>query len=171
MTSGPSLQTRALGYLARREHSRLELEKKLARHAQTSEELSFVLDALEQRGFLSAMRVVEQVIRLRKDKFGSQRIVHDLRERGIAENLIAAALPNIKQTEQNSVREVWLKKFGAKPANAKELGRQMRFLMGRGFALEVIRQVFRHPDNEVASGIAGSEGTGSGEQSPPATLY
>ncbi|MEP6606778.1 MAG: recombination regulator RecX [Nitrosospira sp.] len=148
MKYGPSLKTRALGYLARREHSRLELERKLKPYAQTSEELSSVLDTLEQRGFLSAVRMVEQVIHMRKTKFGSLRIVHELREKGIAENLIAAALPNIKETEQHNSREVWRKKFSAVPANAKEFGRQMRFLMGRGFAPEVIRQVLRHPDKE-----------------------
>ena len=92
-----------------------------------------LLDTLEQRGFLSAERMVEQVIHIRKSKFGSQRIVHELREKGIPENLIAAALPNMKETEQERAREVWRKKFGAMPADAKELGRQMRFLMGRGF--------------------------------------
>lgn len=146
----PNLKTRALGYLARREHSRLELERKLEPHAQTSEELSSLLDTLEQRGFLSAARMVEQVIHMRKSKFGSQRIVHELREKGIAENLIAAALPNIRETEQENARAVWRKKFGAMPANAKELGRQMRFLMGRGFTAEVIRQVLRHADKEEA---------------------
>ena len=48
MSSGPSLKIRALGYLARREHSRLELEKKLAPYAPTPEELSYLLDSLEQ---------------------------------------------------------------------------------------------------------------------------
>ncbi|MEO6825622.1 MAG: recombination regulator RecX [Nitrosospira sp.] len=148
MIKGPSLKTRALGYLARREHSRLELERKLRPHAQTFEELSSLLDALEQRGFLSAARMVEQVIHMRKNRFGSQRIAHELREKGIAENLIAEALPNIRETEQESAREVWQKKFGAMPADAKELARQMRFLMGRGFAAEVIHKVLRHPDKE-----------------------
>jgi regulatory protein len=150
VTHKPSLKTRALGYLARREHSRLELEKKLAPHAQTSEELSSMLDTLEQRGFLSAERVLEQVIRMRQSKFGSQRIVHELREKGIAENLIAEALPNIREAELDKVREVWRKKFGALPANAKEHGRQVRFLMGRGFTTEVIRRVLRNYDKDEA---------------------
>jgi regulatory protein len=148
LIKGPSLKTRALGYLARREHSRFELERKLKPHAQTSEELSSLLDALEQRGFLSAARMVEQVIHMRKNRFGSQRIAHELREKGIAENLIAEALPNIRETEQESAREVWRKKFSAMPADAKELARQMRFLRGRGFAAEAIHQVLRHPDKE-----------------------
>jgi regulatory protein len=144
-----NLKTRALGYLARREHSRLELERKLAPHAQSPEELANVLDALEQGGFLSAARMVEQLVHVRQSKFGSRRIMHELREKGIPENLIAAALPNIRENEQDRAREVWRKRFNAKPADAKELGRQMRFLMRRGFATDVIHQVLRQSDEEV----------------------
>ena len=97
---GPSLKTRALTHLARREHSRLELEKKLAPHARDSEELAQMLDDLEQCGTLSSARMVEHVIHMRKSRFGSQRIVHELREKGVPENLIAAQLPNIKEAEQ-----------------------------------------------------------------------
>ena len=141
MAGEPSLKTRALGYLARREHSRLELEKKLAAHAEDPAELSAMLDALEQQGFLSARRTLEQVLQVRRKRFGSQRIVHELREKGIAEDLIAAALPALKQTELDAAREVWRKRFAAPPADAKEHGKQMRFLLGRGFAPEVIRRV------------------------------
>jgi regulatory protein len=145
----PNLKTRALGYLARREHSRMELEKKLAPHAQSSTELAAVLDTLEQCGFLSATRMVEQLVHVRKSKFGSRRIVHELREKGIPENLIAAALPNIRESEQSRAREVWGKRFNAMPADAKELGRQRRFLMNRGFAADVIHHVLHHADEEI----------------------
>ena len=141
MAGEPSLKTRALGYLARREHSRLELEKKLAAHTEDPAELSAMLDALEQQDFLSARRMLEQVVQVRRKRFGSQRIVHELREKGIAEDLIAAALPELKQTELDAAREVWRKRFAAPPADAKEHGKQMRFLLGRGFAPEVIRRV------------------------------
>jgi regulatory protein len=143
---GPSLKTRALTYLARREHSRLELEKKLAPHARGSEELAQLLDDLEQCGALSSARMVEHMIHVRKSRFGSQRIVHELREKGIPENLIAAQLPNIKEAEQLNAYEVWRKKFGAVPGNAKELGRQMRFMRSRGFAPETISRVLRHAE-------------------------
>ena len=149
MTGRPNLRTRALRYLARREHSRLELERKLASHAKSPEELDSVLDALERSGFLSAVRVVEQVVHVRKSKFGSRRIVHELREKGIPENLIAAALPNMTETEQERALEVWRKRFKAMPADAKELGRQTRFLMGRGFAADVIHHVLRHSNEET----------------------
>lgn len=142
----PSLRTRALGYLARREHSRLELERKLAPHAENPEELSNVLDVLEQRGLLSAQRMLEQVVHGRRSKFGSQRIAHELREKGIDESLIVEALPGLKETELDAAREVWRKKFGVMPANVKERGRQVRFLMSRGFSSDVIHKVLRDSD-------------------------
>jgi regulatory protein len=88
-------------------------------------------------------------VHVRKSKFGSRRIVHELREKGIPENLIAAALPNMKETEHDQAREVWRKRFNAMPADAKELGRQTRFLMNRGFAADVIHHVLHHADEEV----------------------
>jgi regulatory protein len=147
---GPSLRTRALGYLARREHSRLELQRKLAPHAPTPQELSSVLDALEERGFLSATRAMEQIVHMRKNRFGSLKIVHELREKGIEENLIADILPNLRETERKSAQEVWRKKFGVMPANAKEFGRQMRFLAARGFPAEVVRQLLRDSGKDDA---------------------
>ena len=143
MSSGPSLKTRALDYLAQREHSRVELGKKLASCAPTLEELSFVLDSLEQCGLLSDGRMVEQVIHVRRRKFGSRRIVHELQQKGIDENLIAVVLPHLKETELETARTVWRKKFGAIPANEKERAKQIRFLMGRGFAAEIIGQVLQ----------------------------
>lgn len=149
MTSKPSLQTRAVGYLARREYSRLELEKKLAEYAQTPEALAQVLDALEQRGLLSAERVVEQIVHGRRQKYGAQRIRHELREKGIAEHLIDTAMIDLKGTELETARAVWRRKFGVIPENLKERSKQMRFLAGRGFSAEIIRQVLASPHEDV----------------------
>tara|TARA_R110002073_G_scaffold71269_4_gene175173 strand:+ start:1614 stop:2072 length:459 start_codon:yes stop_codon:yes gene_type:complete len=148
MRHQPTLEARALSYLARREHSRHELERKLVTHANppTSEALSDVLDKLEKRGFLSAERVVEQVIRMRRHKFGSQRIVQELKEKGIETHLITNALPELIETELETARAVWGKKFGVLPANIKERGKQMRFLSSRGFSSEIIRQVLQSAD-------------------------
>ena len=97
MSTGPNLRGRALGYLARREHSRLELEKKLTPYAPTVEELSSMLDSLESCGFLSEERMVEQVVHIRRNRFGSRRIVYELQQKGIDEELISAVLPRLKE--------------------------------------------------------------------------
>nr|WP_281720350.1 recombination regulator RecX [Nitrosomonas nitrosa] len=144
-----NLQARAVRYLAKREYSRLELAKKLADHAPAPETLSEVLDALEQRGWLSAERVVEQVLHGRRNKFGALRIRHELKEKGIAEHLIDAAMSNLKETELQAAREVWRKKFGVIPENLKERSKQARFLAGRGFSSGVIRQVLACSDDEI----------------------
>ena len=141
MSTGPNLRGRALGYLARREHSRLELEKKLTPYAPTVEELSSMLDSLESCGFLSEERMVEQVVHIRRNRFGSRRIVYELQQKGIDEELISAVLPRLKETELKAARTVWKKKFGTAPASATERVKQIRFLMGRGFGTEIITQV------------------------------
>ena len=148
MTTESSLEARALRYLARREYSRVELEKKLSSSspATAPAEVSVLLDNLEQRGFLSARRVVEQVIQTRRHKFGSQRIVHELKQKGIDEHLINDALPDLKETELATAYDVWRKKFNVSPANIKERGKQTRFLLSRGFTMTIIHQIFTHAD-------------------------
>jgi regulatory protein len=138
-----SLRARALRMLARREYSRLELERKLAAFTEDPAEISGLLADFERRGWLSEQRVVEQVTASRRRRFGAQRIVHELREKGIGEDAIAAALPALKDSELEAARTVWRKKFGVVPANARDKARQMRFLQGRGFSLEVIRRLLR----------------------------
>ena len=141
---------RALRYLAQREYSRQELEQKLSIHARSStqEALSNVLDKLEQNGFLSAERVVEQIIRTRRSRFGSQRIVHELKEKGIDEHLIHSVLPSLKETELEAAFKVWQKKFGKLPETREERGKQMRFMMNRGFSMEVIQRVLSQANEE-----------------------
>jgi len=77
-----------------------------------------------------------------------QRITHELRRKGIAENLIGEVLPKLKETELAAAQEVWLKKFGTPALDQKEKAKQLRFLQSRGFSMEVIRTVLRDTDPE-----------------------
>lgn len=148
MSAEKSLRTRALECLARREHSRAELSAKLGPYAQSPEQISGLLDELERLGYLSEKRVVEQAIQGRRGKFGASRIVHELRRKGVAEDLIAEALPELKGSELEAAHGVWRRKFGRQPAGAQERARQMRFLQGRGFNLDVIMKVLRGDDDD-----------------------
>ena len=122
--------------LARREYSRLELERKLASFTESAEEIAELLDGFERR-------VVEQVLASRRRRFGAQRIAHELRKKGLSDAAIAGAQSQLKESELEAARAVWQKKFGALPANARDKARQMRFLQGRGFSLDIIRRVLR----------------------------
>ena len=141
-----SLRVRAMRYLARREHSRAELHSKLLPHVQEGEDLDAVLDELEKRNWLSDVRATTQWVDAKRGRFGIQRIVHELRQKGIAESLISDALPQLKETELESAREVWQRKFGDEPQDAKEKAKQVRFLQSRGFSMEVIFKVLRQGD-------------------------
>ena len=149
-----SLRARALQYLARREYSRAELRGKLLPYAQTNEDpsqpenLDALLDDLTARGWLSDARAATQLLRAKRSRFGTQRIAHDLRQKGISEELVSASLPALKESELEAARSVWQRKFGALPQDAGEKARQARFLQSRGFALEVIFKVLRSPDVE-----------------------
>ncbi len=129
--------------LASREHSRLELQRKLVLHAEDPDELERLLDELTQRGWLSERRVAEQVIHARRARFGSRRIGRELLDKGIAGEVIAAALSELKEGDLEAACAVWRKKFGALPRSAAERARQVRFMQGRGFGLDVIFKVIQ----------------------------
>lgn len=136
-----SLRERALGYLARREHSRVELARKLAPYCGEEDDLDALLDEFTAAGWLSETRYTDMLVSARQGKYGSRRIVQELRDKGVGDEAIAAALPELKENELETARAVWAKKFGTAPADAKEKARQMRFLASRGFAQETIYRV------------------------------
>ena len=149
-----SLRARALQYLARREYSHAELRGKLLPYAPVDEDsgqpedLGALLDDLTSRGWLSDERAATQLVHAKCSRFGTQRIVHELRQKGIAEELIGKALPALKDGELKTAREVWQRKFGVLPQDAKDKARQMRFLQSRGFTLDVIFQVLRQSNSD-----------------------
>jgi len=143
-----SLRERALKLLARREHSRRELARKLAPRCEDPDELARVLDELQARGWLSERRVVEQLVHTRRSRFGARRIERELLEKGVSEDAVAGVLPDLKAGDLAAARAVWRKKFGRQPRTAAERARQARFLQGRGFALDVIMKVLKSRDEE-----------------------
>jgi regulatory protein len=137
----PSLRTRALRLLARREHSRRELERKLAGDAADPDELASLLDDFEQRGWVSEARVAEQHLARARGRYGPRRVLKDLKEKGLSVDALDRAAAQLKQAEFESAAEVWRKRFGKPPKDLHDKARQARFLAGRGFSAEVIRVV------------------------------
>ena len=137
-----TLRERALRLLARREHARGDLARKLAPYAESTAALEALLDDLGARCLLSDERYVEMRMRARAARFGNARLAYELRTKGVSENLVAAALA-ASEDELTRARLIWQRKYGAKPAasEAVERARQMRFLMSRGFSGETIRRV------------------------------
>lgn len=139
------LRERALGYLARREHSRFELARKLAQAGFDEADVAPLLDEFERRNWLSDVRFAESWVADHRAKAGSVKLAFDLRQRGVADAVIAAVLGEQRESELERAREVWMKKFGSPPADAAEKARQMRFLQSRGFVPDVIRRIVGAP--------------------------
>ncbi len=142
----PTLRARALKALARREHSRQELQAKLQPFAEDPEEIELLLDDLEKRGWLSEARFVEQMTTVRRRRFGAARILHELREKGVSEAALTAAQSQLKESEFDAARAVWKKKFGSLPTTLEERARQARFLASRGFSAEAVHRVLRREE-------------------------
>lgn len=136
----PSLKGRALRLLATRDHSRAELERKLAPHAEDGDAIRRTLDALQAKGFLDEARAAQSLLHRRAPRLGAARVKSELKQRGLPDAVVADAMAELAGTEAERARAVWARKFGSAPADAAERARQMRFLAARGFAPELVRR-------------------------------
>ena len=143
MASGPplSLTGRALRLLSGREHSRAELQRKLAPHEETPGELAAVLDKLAAKDLQSDQRAVDSLVHRRSAKLGTQRLRQEMQSKGMDPQAVAQAVVLLRTSEQARALEVWRKKFGSPAATPAERAKQVRFLAGRGFSGEAIARV------------------------------
>ncbi len=148
MKYAPTLRERALRLLSGREHSRLELRRKLANHAESPEQLEVLLDELTRKSQQSDERFAKLRSRVLSRKYGSSRIAYDLRSKGVSDEVIEASVVEAQSTELARAKEAWRKRFGSKPANALEKAKQMRFLQSRGFSFDTIKQVISGIDED-----------------------
>ena len=139
----PSLEARAMRLLARREHSRLELARKLSRIAGEGQEVDRVLEDLARKGWLSDARFAEHSVRARARRFGPLKVAHELRCKGIGEEVIEAAFRAAGIDGTADMQRVWQSRFSEKPVNDRERARQVRFLQGRGFPLDNVLRFLR----------------------------
>jgi regulatory protein len=133
------LRERVLRLLARREHSRAELVRKLGQAGFEQQDIAALLDAFEEKNWLSDRRFAESWVADHRAKAGSVKLAYELRQRGVSDSIIESVLGDNRDSELERAREVWQKKFGSAPVDAAEKARQMRFLQSRGFTSTVIR--------------------------------
>lgn len=139
-----SLKARALRYLSMREHSRPELARKLARHAQEGDDINALLDSLEAAKLLSQERFSEALVHRRAARFGNSRILSELKSHGIAAEDMTQIRAGLERDELARARAVWQRKFGSAPEDAAARAKQMRFLQQRGFSLRTIQALMRN---------------------------
>lgn len=135
----------AMDLLARREHGRIELTRKLRQRGAAVELIEPVLDRLVEEGLLSETRYLESFVRMRANAgYGPLRIREELSQRGLPRSDIEQALRDSGFDWGEQLREVWQRKFaGELPREPKERARQGRFLSYRGYSLDMIGRLLR----------------------------
>ena len=155
MKTERSLKSRALQLLSQRDQSRLELRRKLLRHAKQSEghdaeaqdgesavaKVDALLVWLEAHGFLSDARFAESRVHARAARFGNLRIHGELKQHGVI--VATGAAEALVASEPERAAAVRDRRFGSPPESAAERAAQSRFLAARGFSPEVIHRLMR----------------------------
>lgn len=136
----------AMDLLARRDHSRREIYRKLSPRVDQVYLLDLVLEQLSKDGLQSDERFVESYIRFRRLKgMGPTRIKVELREKGIAENLLADSICKDESIWMETIKKILQKKYGGTtPQTAKDMAKWIRFLTYRGFEYDQIEKALRN---------------------------
>jgi len=130
--------------LARREHGRVELSRKLRQRGATAELIDAALDRLTEEGLLSESRYLESFVSYRaRSGYGPVRIREELSQRGLARADIEQALRECGIDWREQMEDVWRRKFGEQPNDARERAQQGRFLAYRGYSMDMIGKLLR----------------------------
>jgi regulatory protein len=131
-----------------REHSRIELGRKLSRYAEEGDDVEALLDFLEKNNWLSQERFAESLVHRRAGRYGNSRVLAELQQHGLKGEELDELKSGLKASETARAREVWRRKFNRVPQDAEERSKQMRFLMARGFSQGAIRSALKGQDED-----------------------
>lgn len=139
-----AIRRAAMDLLARREHSLEELRRKLARRFSDGEAVEQVLQRLAEEHLQSDARYAESFARQRLSRgYGPQRLRQEMRQKGLSDSAVSAALDALEVDWFSLAEEVYRKKFGGgAPEDLKDKARRMRFMQYRGFGSEHISALF-----------------------------
>ena len=137
----------ALRILGLRDHSRRELQRKLETRGFEAEAIQTVLEECQRLNYVDDRRYALQLARhLRRKGYGTHRIQHNLKNKGVAPHLITGVIQaECSEDDQISdCRQALRKKLrqeGGGRVLPENRSRVYRFLFQRGFPAEVIRNV------------------------------
>ena len=127
--------------MGKRDYSRMELRKKILSYSESLEisktDLELILDDLEKKDWLSDDRFSEQFVSTKKRKFGTKKITHELKMRGVDESIIFLA------------KQIWERKFNQIPVTIDEKAKQIRFMQSRGIEPSIIHQILSGKSPEL----------------------
>ena len=150
-----SLKARAVGLLARREHSRAELRDRLLATGAAGAEVDGALDELAAKGLLSDSRFAYAMVRQKAGAYSRRAISETLKAKGVTGEAATEAIAAQGVDDDAALVALWRRRFGRPPADDREKARQVRFLQSRGFALSAVFKLLRNPPTDDDSHDAG----------------
>lgn len=136
-----SLKARAVRFLSLREHSRVELARKLQRYG-NEDEIAQVLDVLEKAQLLSVDRFAETLVRKRASRFGNARILHELQGHDVPGEVLSDLKTQMRASEADRALSILERRTGGLQPDAELKAKLVRYLQQRGFSHDAIRQAF-----------------------------
>ncbi|MEQ7917758.1 recombination regulator RecX [Xanthomonas sp. WHRI 1810A] len=145
-----AIRRTAMDLLARREHGRVELTRKLRQRGAPPELIEPALDRLTEEGLLSESRYLESFVSYRaRSGYGPLRIREELSQRGLPRPDIELALKECGIDWHEKLEDTWRRKFsGQLPSDVKERARQGRFLIYRGYSMDMIGRLLSGRGND-----------------------
>ena len=137
-----SLKSRALRALSQRDYSRQELLLKLTPYATEEGELERLLHELELKDFLNETRNAQSIALRKESTLGVRRIHAEMKQKGVPSDVAESVLHELKATEIERAKALWLKKFGQPPTTQKETDQQLRFMITRGFSSTLLKGIY-----------------------------
>ncbi|MEI7036223.1 regulatory protein RecX [Fulvimonas yonginensis] len=150
-----SAYDKALGLLARREHSRRELELKLRHGGYDAEEAGAAVERLGEQRYQDDDRFAEVLVRSRASQgYGPQRIRAELKSHGVPDGRIRELLDAAGVDWEASAADQLRRRYGARSSREPaERARRAQFLLRRGFAAATVRRVTHAEVDDAADGI------------------
>ena len=144
-----ALRSKAIRLLARRERSRSELRRLLDPEGAEYEQVSALLDELQNQGWLSEARLADQLVRGRRSRSSAARVRLELKRRGLDADVIAASTAGLDAGDLQTAMALWQRRFGDAATDRSDRERQMRFLLNRGFSRSIALKVILNPGGEA----------------------
>lgn len=150
LESEAELYAAALNLLARREHSALELQHKLAQRGGAAATIAQVVQTLQAEGWQDDARFAEVYASSRFDKgYGPLRLRRDLQQCGVADIVVTAVLADFADQWSARLQRLRRRRFGESlPTTPAEQARQIRFLRQRGYTMDQIMPLFKPTETD-----------------------
>ncbi|MCR5415268.1 MAG: recombination regulator RecX [Pseudobutyrivibrio sp.] len=137
----PRCKKRGLHLLEKQDRSRKNLIDKLSEGGYPEEAIDAAIEYIDSFGYIDDARMASSYIRFYQDSRSKQRIRQDLLKKGISDEVIAICMEEEYTSDEGDLINTLLEKKGYDKENAtyEERGKMYRFLAGRGFSSDSIR--------------------------------